>query len=140
MRREAEALRFGVLGLLVHDLQDHLTGGGAALGGRVDTDGLLGGTCVLLPVHIYPEDHRDGTAGQSALGEAGLYTHTHTHTGGMAGQSALGEAGLFSHTHTRRQPLLNQSHRSSSTWNKANQRKNGGGQGQVTSLLLWVLS
>lgn len=33
IRRKAGALRFGVLGLLMHDLQDHLTGGGAALGG-----------------------------------------------------------------------------------------------------------
>ena len=55
---EAEALRFGVLCLLVHNLQDHLTGRGAALGGRVDADGLLGSTCVLLPVHVDPEDHR----------------------------------------------------------------------------------
>lgn len=57
--RKAEALRFGVLCLLMHNLQDHLTGRGAALGGRVNADGLLRSTCILLPVHVYPEDHKD---------------------------------------------------------------------------------
>lgn len=53
------ALRFGVLGLLVHNLQDHLAGGRAALWRGVDTDGLLCSTCILLPVHIDPEEHKD---------------------------------------------------------------------------------
>ena len=58
--REANALRFGVLGLLVHNLQDHLTSRRAALRGRVDTDGLLGSTCILLPVYVDPNKHMDG--------------------------------------------------------------------------------
>lgn len=58
--REASALRFGVLGLLVHNLQDHLTSRRAALRGRVDTDGLLGSTGILLPVHVDPNKHMDG--------------------------------------------------------------------------------
>ena len=58
--RDANALRFGVLGLLVHNLQDHLTSRRAALRGRVDTDGLLGSTCILLPVYVDPNKHMDG--------------------------------------------------------------------------------
>ena len=58
--REANALRFGVLGLLVHNLQDHLTSRRAALRGRVDTDGLLGSTCILLPVYVDPNKYMDG--------------------------------------------------------------------------------
>lgn len=47
-------LRFGVFGLLVHDVQDHAAGGGAALGGGVDADGLLGGSGVLFAVNVDP--------------------------------------------------------------------------------------
>ena len=47
-------LRLGVLGLLVHDVQDHAARGRAALWGGVDADWLLGGACVLLAVHIDP--------------------------------------------------------------------------------------
>lgn len=53
-----KALRFGVLCFLMHNLQDHLTRRRAALRGGVHADGLLRSTCVLLPVHIYPEDHK----------------------------------------------------------------------------------
>lgn len=45
-------LRLGVFSLLVHDVQDHSTGRGAALRGGVDADGFLSSTCILLAVHI----------------------------------------------------------------------------------------
>lgn len=47
-------LRLGVLRLLLHDLQNHLAGGGAALGGGVDADGFFGSPRVFFPVHIDP--------------------------------------------------------------------------------------
>lgn len=47
-------LRLGVLRLLLHDLQNHLAGGGAALGGGVDADGFFGSSRVFFPVHIDP--------------------------------------------------------------------------------------
>lgn len=52
-------LRLGVLCLLVHNLQDHLTRRGTAFRGRVHTDGLLRSPRVLLPVHVYPEHHKE---------------------------------------------------------------------------------
>lgn len=55
----------------MHNLQDHLTGGGTALGGRVNTDGLLRSTCILLPVHVYPEDQKVKDSYLS-LGKPGL--------------------------------------------------------------------
>lgn len=75
--KKSEGLRFGVLCLLVHNLQDHLTGGRTALGGRVNTDSLLRSTCILLPVHVYPEDQKDKD-GYLSLGKHGLLQALHT--------------------------------------------------------------
>ena len=36
----------------MHDLQNRLTSCRSALRGREDSNGLLGGTCVLLPMDI----------------------------------------------------------------------------------------
>ena len=38
----------------MHDVQDHATGGRAALRGGVDADWLLSSACVLFAVHINP--------------------------------------------------------------------------------------
>lgn len=47
-------LRLGVFSFLVHDFQDHAAGGGAALRGGVDADGLLSSTGILLTVNVNP--------------------------------------------------------------------------------------
>lgn len=47
--------RLGLVGLFLHDLHDHATGSGAALGGGVDGDRLLRSTCVLFSMNIDPE-------------------------------------------------------------------------------------
>lgn len=52
--RQGETLRLGVLCLLLHDLQNHLAGSGAALRGGVDADGFLCGSRVFFPVHVNP--------------------------------------------------------------------------------------
>lgn len=52
--RRGETLRLGVLRLLLHDLQNHLAGGGAALGRGVDADGFFCSSCVFFPVHVDP--------------------------------------------------------------------------------------
>lgn len=52
--RQGETLRLGVLRLLLHDLQNHLAGSGAALGGGVDADGFFCGSRVFFPVHVDP--------------------------------------------------------------------------------------
>lgn len=49
-----ETLRLGVLRLLLHDLQNHLAGSGAALWGGVDADGFFCSSRVLFPVHVNP--------------------------------------------------------------------------------------
>lgn len=54
-RDPGEFSRLGVLGLLVHDVQDHAAGGRAALGGGVDADGFFCRARVLLAVHVDPE-------------------------------------------------------------------------------------
>lgn len=51
--------RLGLVGLLLHDVQDHATGGGAALGSRVDGDGLFRCACVFLPMNVHPERGRE---------------------------------------------------------------------------------
>lgn len=50
--------RLGLVGLFLHDIHDHVTGGGAALWSRVDGDGLFCGTCVLLTMNVHPERQR----------------------------------------------------------------------------------
>lgn len=52
--RQGETLRLGVLCLLLHDLQNHLAGSGATLGGGVDADGFFCGSCVFFSVHVDP--------------------------------------------------------------------------------------
>jgi len=52
--RQKETLRLGILRLLLHDLQNHLAGGGAALGGGVDADGFFCSSRVFFPVHVDP--------------------------------------------------------------------------------------
>lgn len=47
--------RLGLIGLLLHDVHDHATGGGAALWCRVDSDGFFRCTCIFLPVNVDPE-------------------------------------------------------------------------------------
>lgn len=46
--------RLGLVGLFLHDFHDHATGSGAALGGGVDGDRLLRGTCVLFSMNVDP--------------------------------------------------------------------------------------
>lgn len=56
-----ENLRLGVFSFLLHDLQDHAAGGGAALRVGVDADWLLGSTCILLAVYINPAATEKGS-------------------------------------------------------------------------------
>ena len=47
--------RLGLAGFLLHDVQDHSTGGGAALWSRVDGDGLFCCAGIFLPMNVHPE-------------------------------------------------------------------------------------
>lgn len=51
--------RLGLVGLLLHDVQDHATGGGAALWSGVDGDGLFCRTGIFLPMNVHPERRRE---------------------------------------------------------------------------------
>lgn len=90
MPRKEEALRFGVLCLLMHNLQDHFTGGGAALGGGVHTDGLLRRPCVLFPVHVYPEDQAQGWSGSCLQGDGVFFRLPHLSSPRGTGQGRSG--------------------------------------------------
>lgn len=50
--------RLGLVGLFLHDIHDHVTGGGAAFWGGVDGDWLFCGTCIFLAMNVHPERQR----------------------------------------------------------------------------------
>lgn len=48
-------LRLGLVGLLLHDVQDHPAGRRASLGCWMDGDGFFCCACIFLPVDVHPE-------------------------------------------------------------------------------------